>query len=554
MTPAVFLDGVPANAGDTLNTLEGEKLFSFFRTVPWDTCLSEHFQRMETDDLRKLTESLVSALPAEVKEGIDVTDKAIDKEGLLEELRSCYLLKTEAAQSATAIVNAVKRAWSARKDDEEGKMLVALALDIGFIEESQHRASLPIARAIDGLGISSVAMTSGGKPTKFTSTRNRAGQSVKRLVAFWSSLVPVTSVQGFCGRYRGMNVGQRRQGFAAYWSIENVGELEANEARTLGGFLTPAGEPRSPSAAGCRAFLKSLLSSQTPQDSRPSRESKKNPITTKGKQGTKSPTVVPPICLPSANKDSSTSDGSLDTGSDSSNAFPGSLSSDSDVYEDVTPVRKSTHGTKFPGLPRKMLQVLRQGGPSFEMLFEPLRVEITTPKELYKLLRYHNDAERVKRELCRSVGLEVNPSLSAEKLELGKIWRIRPEYRLADSLSFPATSRKAPRILHRWMNHGSLVPWLNALCSKAGQVEKDNADGYLAREIMSTGLTLASLLNEFHPEQLLYSSAIERLVRRLWVMEKSLSMERQDRGAFVLKMLGFMGLGHGPIADPEELN
>lgn len=49
---------------------------------------------------------------------------------------------------------------------------------------------------------------------------------------------------------------------------------------------------------------------------------------------------------------------------------------------------------------------------------------------------------------------------------------------------------------------------------------------------MSTGLTLASLLNDLHPSEMIYSNAIERLVRRLWVIEKSLNMDREERGAY----------------------
>lgn len=104
------------------------------------------------------------------------------------------------------------------------------------------------------------------------------------------------------------------------------------------------------------------------------------------------------------------------------------------------------------------------------------------------------------------------------------------------------------------MTDESIMPWMTSLCAEVGQVEKDNADGYLAREIVTAGLTLASLLNEFHPAQIIYSNAMERLVRRLWVLEKSLGMDRQERGPYVLRMLGFMGIGSGPVVRPEELN
>lgn len=104
------------------------------------------------------------------------------------------------------------------------------------------------------------------------------------------------------------------------------------------------------------------------------------------------------------------------------------------------------------------------------------------------------------------------------------------------------------------MSHGTIVPWLTNMCARARQIEKDNADGYLAREIVSSGLTLPSLLNEFHQAQMIYSNTVERLVRRLWVIEKSLSINRPDRGSYLVKMLGFMGLGSDPVSLPEDLN
>lgn len=78
------------------------------------------------------------------------------------------------------------------------------------------------------------------------------------------------------------------------------------------------------------------------------------------------------------------------------------------------------------------------------MLFEPLRITVTTAKDLQVLLKYFNDAKRVTRELCCVAGLEVEPRQCREKLEPGTVRRIRLDYRLADTRSFAPASRKSP--------------------------------------------------------------------------------------------------------------
>ena len=58
------------------------------------------------------------------------------------------------------------------------------------------------------------------------------------------------------------------------------------------------------------------------------------------------------------------------------------------------------------------------------------------------------------------------------------------------------------------MKHGSIIPWVEALAAKAGTVDKDNANAYVAREIMTVGLSLAALLDEFHPSQIVFSAGV----------------------------------------------
>lgn len=95
------------------------------------------------------------------------------------------------------------------------------------------------------------------------------------------------------------------------------------------------------------------------------------------------------------------------------------------------------------------------------------------------------------------------------------------------------------------MKHGSTLPWLDTLASKAWNPEKDTADGYLVRDILSMGTALAALLDEFHPIPIVFSVGVERLVRRLVVIEGSLPLGRKDRGAFFEKKIAFMWIGGG---------
>ena len=101
--------------------------------------------------------------------------------------------------------------------------------------------------------------------------------------------------------------------------------------------------------------------------------------------------------------------------------------------------------------------------------------------------------------------------------------------------------------LNHWLQQGSLVTAFEAMSRRAGIVERETADGYLAREIKVSGLILASFLDELHPDQVTTSTAVERLVRRLVVLEESISIDKKERAAFYEKKLAFMGIGGSPL-------
>ena len=132
-------------------------------------------------------------------------------------------------------------------------------------------------------------------------------------------------------------------------------------------------------------------------------------------------------------------------------------------------------------------------------------------------------------QICRAKGLSVLSSGCEDKLEPGTLRRIRPEERINQGVSFAATARIAPMELSRWLQHDELKTWLEGTVARAGPLHVDTQDGHFAREILSTGPVLAALMDEFHPENLLQSVAVERLVRRLVIYEEALSVDKKVR-------------------------
>lgn len=169
------------------------------------------------------------------------------------------------------------------------------------------------------------------------------------------------------------------------------------------------------------------------------------------------------------------------------------------------------------------------------------------------LLRYFHEGERLTWDICHSAGLTVDPRQCPDLLEPSVVFRIRPERRRANNLAFPSFQRRDPFELVRFMGEGSVRQWVENLAARAGNPAKDNADGYLARQILTSGLTLCSLLDEFHPQVLIYGSAVERLVRHLLVLERATTKDRADQGAFLAEKLSFMGIGGGALPETAEL-
>lgn len=81
---------------------------------------------------------------------------------------------------------------------------------------------------------------------------------------------------------------------------------------------------------------------------------------------------------------------------------------------------------KYASLPLRMLQLLMQGGPRFEELYEPLRYQVSTNKDIDALLRYFQKGERLQWNICHSAGLTVDPKECQKRLDSGTVFRVRP--------------------------------------------------------------------------------------------------------------------------------
>lgn len=101
------------------------------------------------------------------------------------------------------------------------------------------------------------------------------------------------------------------------------------------------------------------------------------------------------------------------------------------------------------------------------------------------------------------------------------------------------------------MSNGSVSSFVENLSTRAGNAVEDNAEGYLSLQILISGMILCSLLEEFHPQQIIYSNAVERLVRHLLVLEECVGKEKKY--AYLVEKMGFHGIGGGALPETEQL-
>lgn len=102
---------------------------------------------------------------------------------------------------------------------------------------------------------------------------------------------------------------------------------------------------------------------------------------------------------------------------------------------------------------------------------------------------------------------------------------VHPDHRQSGQLTFSPAKRVTITERSWCMQKDSIIPLVKGLAAKAGPLEHYNSKGYLSREIKPTGLALATFLDEFHCNPIVLSAIVDRLVRRLIVIETTLGMD-----------------------------
>lgn len=540
----------PAGVEELLHTADGPELFDKFRSLPWHSFLIGFLSGADLETLKNFSDKILAGAPVRVSAMIDVDPASVTSDTLIGALWAVYTVLEDRPRDLNSIIDDVRRAWSARVGDEQGIASVAAALDGEFIQEATAAQLRSLGRAIDDL-----KMPLPGAAVRFGDSSSRKGALIERLLSFWKANVAEDTIEGFIGRHFPASHPERQRAFRESWTADKLDDLESAELRRLAEFVTN-NHSLSPSGSAARRLLTEVISTPADPPRIPLAEVAA-PVATRAVDRVRS---APPPPIPSI--------GGLECGS-SRQTTPIASSEDASSSDEDSVLRAASTGARgqgvplpatgpvnfrasFPALSPKLILVLQQGGDDFARFFEPLALDVTTKKDLYALLEYYKHGTRLIESICSSSGLKIRHAKNKGKLELVPARLIRPDRRMNGQLAYPATERIAPVELRRWMQKGSIIPFVEGLAAKAGDVHKSDGDGLLAREIMCTGLALAALLDEFHPNPIIFSSGVERMVRRLVVIEEALGKERKERAGVYDKNLEFMGLNVGPAASTRN--
>lgn len=583
-----LLEVIPDDAQQQIQELSGTDLLVYFKSFHWKKCLKPYLLNLPDASLRDLLLRLHQAIPDDLRERSSAPTSDMDKETLFDELVIAYKLSTDFESSVTSICGDMQRARASRDDDESGRIEVAQALDIVFVKDSPHRTSLGICSGLQKMGlVCTERLARDGTPSPFYKKNMKGLQASKLLLAFWDRKVAPTTAEGFLGRHFDIEILERLEEFKRVWSAEAVESLYTAEVREMVEFLASDKEVISPSASAGRRFLLDLVAAGTQSGDKVPAGVGLSDINTARPAAPKRSTQVPPVLGLQHSARGSEAGAELTAGaagassklSSAPQGVGGTRGDVDDLSESVAGLRLPTALAKsvlisggdedgagdilneedksigkllhasldgdFPGLQFKMQQLLLQGGPKFKELFEPLRYEVTSPKDMKVLLRYFNETQRLTWGLCHSAGLDIDPARCTSHLKPRPVFRVRPNRRRFNNLGFPPTERRAPFDISRFLSDRSVRAWVENLAARARNPHKDSADGHLARQILVVGLVLTSLLDEFHPEQILYSTVVERLVRQLLVLEMAVGREKGERSAFLASSTRFVGIGGG---------
>lgn len=82
-------------------------------------------------------------------------------------------------------------------------------------------------------------------------------------------------------------------------------------------------------------------------------------------------------------------------------------------------------------------------------------------------------------------------------------------------------------------------------------VEGEKVENFVARDISATGMILASILDEFHPAEVLFSATVERLARRSLVFREVAKSRQVPDGSFFKSRLSLMVIVKGSLVSPN---
>lgn len=223
-----LLDMAPSAVSSSLTGLKGAELLSFFISLHWEPTLREHLATLEISALKTLLTEAVAGLREDIQDAVVIPVGETEPSDFIEELRTVYTSFSRNNRSAADIVGDSSRAWSAREDDASGSNKVAFALDIEFVKENPYKASLPICKASESIGLKCEELpTRSRNHLSFYTPKIRPAQAVKTLLSFWEGCVPSKTLRGFLGRYFGDEAEGRRLRFKEHWTLERLNELEA---------------------------------------------------------------------------------------------------------------------------------------------------------------------------------------------------------------------------------------------------------------------------------------------------------------------------------------
>ncbi|PXF40358.1 hypothetical protein BWQ96_09936 [Gracilariopsis chorda] len=135
-----------------------------------------------------LAQQLKGAVLTEDLEKILPTVDATSSTDLVLVVRSVYLLRFDGPRDVTAVLNDIKRAWSARANKQDGRNSVGSVLSADFIQEKTQTVTKAVAKVLDELGLKCDELKSrDGAPLPFHAPNIRKAVTMRRLLALWDS-------------------------------------------------------------------------------------------------------------------------------------------------------------------------------------------------------------------------------------------------------------------------------------------------------------------------------------------------------------------------------